>query len=83
MFFRSLVLFSIVTLFSSVAMATPTHKLWQVTVGNATGGTIFTPNNIVGECPLPLLTIMLMNLSFSARHLETWSSSFSIPRIIQ
>jgi hypothetical protein len=47
MFFSTLELISVITLFSATAMATRSHQVWQVTVGNATGGTIFTPNNIV------------------------------------
>ncbi|KAH9979035.1 hypothetical protein BGW80DRAFT_1282507 [Lactifluus volemus] len=46
MFFRSLALLSTVAaLFSSkvAVSASPTGKIWYVTVGNATGGTIFNP----------------------------------------
>jgi formate/nitrite transporter FocA (FNT family) len=49
MFFHSLALLSIIAMFTSAAAAAATHRVWQVTIGNATGGTIFTPNNIVGK----------------------------------
>jgi hypothetical protein len=49
MFFQ---LISVIALFFATAMATyshstHSHQVWQITVGNATGGTIYTPNNIV------------------------------------
>jgi len=45
MMFRSLALLSGITLFSSAAA----QNVWQVTVGDATGNTIYTPNNIVSQ----------------------------------
>jgi hypothetical protein len=52
MLFNPFALLSVAALFSSAATATPTHQVWHVTVGNATGGTIFTPNYIVGKFTL-------------------------------
>jgi hypothetical protein len=51
MFFRSLAFLTIIALFSSPAKAAAINKVWKVTVGNATGATIFTPNYIVSKSP--------------------------------
>jgi hypothetical protein len=45
MMFCSLALLSGIALFSSAAA----QNVWQVTVGDATGDTVYTPNNIVSQ----------------------------------
>ena len=59
MFFCSLTLLSIVTQFSSATVAEATHKARQVTLRDATGGTIFSSNNIDVECSPPRSTGVL------------------------
>ncbi|KAH9982447.1 hypothetical protein BGW80DRAFT_1555574 [Lactifluus volemus] len=49
------------------------HQVWQVTVGNATGGTIFTPNNITASPG------DVVNFIFKPKNHTVTQSSFENP----
>ncbi len=78
MMFRSLALLSVIALFSSAAA----QNVWQVTVGNAIGNTIYTPNNIVSQVLTAQPNHHTDNLPSRVHQLEIPSNSHSIPRII-
>ncbi|KAH9064239.1 hypothetical protein EDB87DRAFT_1392520 [Lactarius vividus] len=69
MMFRSLTLLSGIALFSSAAA----QNVWQVTVGDATGSTIYTPNNInasVGDT---------VQFTFNPKNHSVTQSTFASP----
>lgn len=78
MMFYPLALLAGIALFSSAAA----QKVWQVTVGDQAGDTIYNPNNIVSQVPAAQPNRHTNNLSSRLHQLGILFSSHSIPRTI-